>query len=211
MTRANFRANKVIKNERTVFFTGGNSSCWVHIRQHYDIYKERCKAGNIPENHHAIPQHLYQQNESRQEGQKGLSSQRLMASLTNQHTWRYTRVMMRCMRLHSLLHAMTRCVRCWCRKCYALKLTSFDQALAITEKPIFRNCLVAMRLKTTRKDLPSRHDIEVHIHNEFVDWLKTLKGEILVSKSKSEDCLNSPPYTGSPWLGLFDGRWVDSR
>ena len=60
-------------------------------------------------------------------------------------------------------------------------LTLLDQALAIAEKPIFRNCLVAMRPKTTRKDLPSRHDIEVYIHNEFVDWLKTLKTEILVS------------------------------
>jgi len=55
------------------------------------------------------------------------------------------------------------------------------QAFALAEKPVFRNCLVAMRPKTTRKDLPSRHDIEVHIHNEFVDWLKILKTEILVS------------------------------
>ncbi|KAF8486561.1 hypothetical protein F5888DRAFT_1597150, partial [Russula emetica] len=50
-----------------------------------------------------------------------------------------------------------------------------DQALALAEKPLFRNCLVAMRPKTTQKDLLSRHDIEVYIHNEFVDWLKTLK------------------------------------
>jgi hypothetical protein len=56
-----------------------------------------------------------------------------------------------------------------------------DKALALAEKPVFRNCLVAMRPKTTRKDLPSRHDIEVYIHNEFVDWLKTLKREIMVS------------------------------
>ncbi len=61
-------------------------------------------------------------------------------------------------------------------------LTLLDQALALAEKPVFRNCLVVMRPKTTRKDLPSRHDIEVYIHNEFVDWLKTLKSEILVSK-----------------------------
>jgi hypothetical protein len=55
------------------------------------------------------------------------------------------------------------------------------QALALTEKPVFRNCLVAMRPKTTRKDLPSRHDIEVYIHNEFVSWLKMLKTEIIAS------------------------------
>jgi len=64
-----------------------------------------------------------------------------------------------------------------------LRLTSFNQAFAVAEKPLFRNCLVAMRPKTTQKDLPSRHNIEVYIHNAFVDWLKTLKREILVSKS----------------------------
>ena len=31
----------------------------MHIHQHYDIYKEHCKAGNIPENHHTIPRHIY--------------------------------------------------------------------------------------------------------------------------------------------------------
>ncbi len=56
-----------------------------------------------------------------------------------------------------------------------------DQALALAEKPSFWNCLVAMRPKTMRKDLPTRHNIEIYIHNEFMDWLKTLKSEILVS------------------------------
>ena len=30
------------------------------------------------------------------------------------------------------------------------------------------------------RDLPSRHDVEVHIHNEFVDWLKMLKCNIII-------------------------------
>jgi hypothetical protein len=57
------RANKqVIKGgEKKAFFTGGNSSCRAHICQHYEIYKERCKEANIPENHHALPRHLYWQ------------------------------------------------------------------------------------------------------------------------------------------------------
>ena len=55
------------------------------------------------------------------------------------------------------------------------------QALAIAEKTVLSNCLVAMRPGTTCKDLHSRHDIEAHIHNEFVDCLKKLKSEILVS------------------------------
>jgi hypothetical protein len=64
-------------------------------------------------------------------------------------------------------------------------LMLLDQALALAEKPIFWNCLVAMRPKTTQKDLPSRYDIEVYIHNEFVDWPRTLKNEILVSSNKT--------------------------
>ena len=48
------------ENEKKAFLVGGNSSCRVHIRQHYDIYKQHCKAGNIPENHHAIPRQIFQ-------------------------------------------------------------------------------------------------------------------------------------------------------
>jgi hypothetical protein len=45
--------------ERKIFYTGGNSSCRAHIRQHYELYKQRCKDGNIPENHHALPRQLW--------------------------------------------------------------------------------------------------------------------------------------------------------
>jgi hypothetical protein len=57
------KANKhVIKGgKKKAFFTGGNSSCRAHICQYYEIYKERCKDGDIPENHHALPRHLYWQ------------------------------------------------------------------------------------------------------------------------------------------------------
>jgi hypothetical protein len=54
---------KVVKNGglRTAFFVGGNSSCRSHIRQHYELYQQRCKDENIPENHHAIPQPIWKQ------------------------------------------------------------------------------------------------------------------------------------------------------
>jgi hypothetical protein len=44
-----------------MFYTGGNSSCRAHIRQHYELYKERCKDGDIRENHHALPRQLWKQ------------------------------------------------------------------------------------------------------------------------------------------------------
>lgn len=49
--------------KRGAFFTGGNSTCRVHICSHYNEYKERCKEDDIPENHHAIPREILKENE----------------------------------------------------------------------------------------------------------------------------------------------------
>ncbi|KAH9973657.1 hypothetical protein BGW80DRAFT_1123557, partial [Lactifluus volemus] len=43
------------EGKRKAFHTGGNSSCCVHIHQHYTLYQEQCKEANIPEQHWAIP------------------------------------------------------------------------------------------------------------------------------------------------------------
>ncbi|KAH9010304.1 hypothetical protein EDB84DRAFT_1279913, partial [Lactarius hengduanensis] len=43
------------------FFTGGNSSCRHHIRQHYDLYKERCKKAKVPKHHWAIPRAIWKE------------------------------------------------------------------------------------------------------------------------------------------------------
>ena len=45
--------------KRRAFHAGGNSSCRVHIRKHYLLYEQRCKDGDIPENHHALPRDLW--------------------------------------------------------------------------------------------------------------------------------------------------------
>jgi hypothetical protein len=52
---------RLMKKEslRKAFYTGGNSTCRAHIRNHYDVYKMRCQKENIPENHHAIPRPLW--------------------------------------------------------------------------------------------------------------------------------------------------------
>ena len=52
------RANPEFTNAEwkwKVFHTGRNSSCQSHICQHYELYKDLCKQGNIPEQHWAIP------------------------------------------------------------------------------------------------------------------------------------------------------------
>jgi hypothetical protein len=62
-----------------------------------------------------------------------------------------------------------------------LILKLFDQALTVAKKSVFYNCLIVIRPRTTHRDLPSRHDLEVYIHNEFVECLEKLKCEIIVS------------------------------
>jgi len=41
------------------FHRGGNSSCRLHIHQHYTLYKERCEKGKIPVAHWAIPWNIW--------------------------------------------------------------------------------------------------------------------------------------------------------
>jgi hypothetical protein len=51
----------------------------------------------------------------------------------------------------------------------------------VADNVLFRNCLIAMRPRATRSDLPSSHDVKVHLHNQSVEWLEGVKKDILVS------------------------------
>jgi hypothetical protein len=46
---------------------GGNSSCRAHIRQHYDLYKQRCEKEDIPMNHWATPRDIWRVMEEEKE------------------------------------------------------------------------------------------------------------------------------------------------
>jgi hypothetical protein len=56
--------------KRKAFHKGGNSSCRLHIRQHYDLYKEACEKGNIPMNHWAIPRPIWKALEDAKQAKK---------------------------------------------------------------------------------------------------------------------------------------------
>ncbi|KAF8239820.1 hypothetical protein L208DRAFT_1235682 [Tricholoma matsutake] len=56
-----------------------------------------------------------------------------------------------------------------------------NQSLAMANKALFCNCLVSMRPKSITKDILSTHNVTTYIHNQFVEWLEELKGDILVS------------------------------
>jgi hypothetical protein len=67
-----------------------------------------------------------------------------------------------------------------------------------------------MRPRTVRYDLPSMHEVGKYIHNEFVEWLKMLKGEILVS-GRTTVYLLLTGDTGRTWQNLVNCRRLDSR
>jgi hypothetical protein len=54
------------EGKRKAFHMGSNSSCHAHIRQHFKLYQERCKAENISEHHWAIPRPVWKEMEARQ-------------------------------------------------------------------------------------------------------------------------------------------------
>ena len=55
------------------------------------------------------------------------------------------------------------------------------QPLALADNIAFRNALISMRPKSTTNDLPTTHNVKIHLHNEFVKHMKQLKLDILVS------------------------------
>ena len=54
------------------------------------------------------------------------------------------------------------------------------QPLSLTDNLVFQNSLISMRPKSMNLDLPSSHNVKVHLH-EFVKDIKKLKEEINVS------------------------------
>jgi hypothetical protein len=61
------------------------------------------------------------------------------------------------------------------------KCTEPIKSLAVADKASFRNCMVAMRPKSVTNDIPSTHKVTTYIHNQFVEQLEELRGDILVS------------------------------
>src|SRR5271156_913731 len=58
------------KGKRVAFHVGGNSSCRAHLRQHYEVYMEKCEKANIPTNHWAMPRAMWNQLEKDKEDAK---------------------------------------------------------------------------------------------------------------------------------------------
>ncbi|KAF8495282.1 hypothetical protein F5888DRAFT_1590632, partial [Russula emetica] len=99
-------------------------------------------------NHHALPQPLWKEIQEAKNNLKAMQQRRLdRAFETVKGPLEFTR--------KGVLHAVARFVAC------------DDQALAVANKAMFRNCLVAMRPKAKTLDLPSTHDVTKYIHNKW--------------------------------------------
>ena len=52
------------KGLRKAFFSGSNTSCRQHIRQHYAIYQQRCQEQDLTENYRAVPPQILKEREA---------------------------------------------------------------------------------------------------------------------------------------------------
>jgi hypothetical protein len=107
-TYRNDRVDKKVIEEsgiRKAFISGGTSTCRVHIRQHYQIYSERCKAKGIAENHHALLREDFNRMQREKNGLKTKNQLTLDGMVEKvQGTREFTR--------EGALHAITQFVAC---------------------------------------------------------------------------------------------------
>jgi hypothetical protein len=168
------------KGVRKAFHVGGNSSCRQHIRAHYDIYKTRCEEKRVQMNDWAIPRLIWK--EMNKTGKSAKSQSTLDGKIERiAIPSAFTR--------EGIVEAIAKHIVC------------DDQALSLADKATFRNCMVAMRPRTTATDLPSTHDVTIFIHNQFISLVKTLKEEILVRFLMHVCRLHSQLTFGSVRLG----------
>ena len=54
--------------------------------------------------------------------------------------------------------------------------------MALVDKALFCNCLIAMQLQMRTKELVSAYEVSTYLETKFVDWMGQLQKEIQVSK-----------------------------
>lgn len=85
---------------KQAFLTRGNSSCQQHIRQHYNVYKQKCLEQKIPENHWAIPWNIWNQMEAEKTNTRNKQTMLAFEKLKGPHE--FTR--------EGVLHAITQLI-----------------------------------------------------------------------------------------------------
>ncbi|KAF8487800.1 hypothetical protein F5888DRAFT_1624187, partial [Russula emetica] len=113
-------------------------------------------------NHHVLPRPLWKEIQEAKNNPKATQQRRLDGAFeTVKGPLEFTR--------EGVLHVVARFVAC------------DDKALAVANKAVFCNCLIAMRPKAKTLNLPSMHNVTKYIHNKCIKWLTELKVKIHVS------------------------------
>ena len=173
------------KKLRKAFLVGSNSTCRQHIRQHYQYYSEKCKEEGIPESEHCVPRTVLEaRKKAAAKGRKTTVQSKLDGMLAFvKKPKEFTR--------EGILKAVTMFIM---GGDYVGDVTVTNhmkgradglQAFELANKPEFRNCLVTMRPKTTKQDLPSAYDVKTYLRKEFTRHIEGLMAEIKVSLDSS--------------------------
>ena len=89
---------------------------------------------------------------------------------------------------------------------------SHSQALLVADDPTFTNCLVVMRPKTTKEELPSRAVVRTNIKNKFVQFIKGIRSDIAASPgniSINHD-LWTEDHSSTAYFGIT-AQWIDVK
>ncbi len=78
------------------------------------------------------------------------------------------------------------------------------------DTPTFTNCLVAMRPKTGKSELPTRWTVRTNIINNFVDFMTDLKAAIDAAPGDISSLwdLWTAPHTSDSYFGLLV-QWIE--
>ena len=168
-----------LKGLHRAFFTRSNMSCQTHICYHYDVYKFKCEADNLPMNNRCILWDLWKKMQTKS---GGLSTQ-----TTLDHVVQVSKGPKEFSR-NALLHALAQLVACDDQVSErgggsesTENYSHSPQAFALVSKAVFWYCLTVMHSKTRTKKLPSCHNVTAYFHNTFIKFITEMRQAIEVS------------------------------
>ncbi len=212
MSRSESKRVQKAKGSRAGWYKGGNSTLREHIASaHYDVYRVRCKEQGIEENWRCVPKKVRQARavaaaaaEGKKGGQKSLDA--MLPKVQGPQVFTP----------EAILKSVTRLIVCGQHVSFHTYLSlncvlmRGIQAIALADDIDFRNCLVTMRPKTSRKELPTRTMVRARINNEFVDHLDKVKEDIgrAPGAISSGWDLWSAPHTSDHYFGMI-AQWIE--
>lgn len=197
------------KGLRNTFFSGGNSACRTHARQHYDLYAKKCAEKGIPENPRAVPPKIAQarEEEAKKDGREH------KAGKLNGHGFEVVPATARPKEFskdHILEHT-TKYIICTDQVSPVVHEKNHYshymnvQSFATADNLFYRNTLVAMRPLTKSRELASAHQVTNFLHNQFTLTLKLQVDEIDKVIGLIATCgdMWSAPHNKMPYFGAM--------